>query len=322
MFGRIPDGQGFGVMNVPAVAIRDPVFWRWHKHIDNISIAWQETQPPYDFTDTPRVVIRDALSGAAANWTSPDVLLVSTAGLAAGADPAALVTAAMGGASFDAPVPTGPLTGADGLVVVDELTTRMQQSSLSDGRTVVHLTHDPFAVVVRVRNLENRPSAVTLRIFLVPEQLADDRTAWMELDKHLVEVPTVGRSVVYRPDTEFAVVKKPAETDPQTVLDGANDPNDPSYCDCGWPYTLLLPRGTEDGMTFRLAVFCTDGARDLVGPSAECGSMSFCGAVDRYPDTRDMGYPFSRPFAASIPVTIRNLPAAAARTLTIRHVTG
>ena len=54
------------------------------------------------------------------------------------------------------------------------------------------------------------------------------------------------------------MVKKPAETDPQTVLDGANDPNDPNYCDCGWPYTLLLPRGTADGMTFRLAVFCTD----------------------------------------------------------------
>ena len=68
----------------------------------------------------------------------------------------------------------------------------MQQSTLSDGRTVMHLTHDPFAVVVRVRNLENRPSAITLRIFLVPEQLADDRTAWMELDKHLVEVPTAG----------------------------------------------------------------------------------------------------------------------------------
>ena len=40
------------------------------------------------------------------------------------------------------------------------------------------------------------------------------------------------------------------------------DPNDPNYCDCGWPYTLLLPRSTEDGMTFRLAVFCTDGGRD------------------------------------------------------------
>ena len=247
---------------------------------------------------------------------------MSTAGLPAGADPAALVTATVGGSSFDAPVPAGPLADAEGLVVIDELTTRMKQSTLDDGRTVTHLTHDPFAIVVRVRNLENRPSPVTLRTFLVPAQLADDRTAWMELDKHLVEIPAAGRSVVYRPDTEFAVVKKPAETDPQTVLDGANDPNDPNYCDCGWPYTLLLPRGTEDGMTFRLAVFCTDGTRDLVGPSAECGSLSFCGAVDRYPDTRDMGYPFSRPFATSISDTIRNLPAAAGRTVTIRHVAG
>ena len=115
------------------------------------------------------------------------------------------------------------------------------------------------------------------------------------------------------------MVKKPAETDPQTVLDGAMDPTDPDYCDCGWPYTLLLPRGTPEGMAFRLAVFCTDAARDLVRSSSECGSMSFCGAVERYPDTRDMGYPFSRPFVRSISDTILDVPSAAGRSLTIRH---
>jgi hypothetical protein len=51
--------------------------------------------------------------------------------------------------------------------------------------------------------------------------------------------------------------------------------------------------------------------------------MSFCGAVDRYPDTRDMGYPFSRPFAPK-PTAIRDailaLPSAAARTVSIRHL--
>ena len=46
------------------------------------------------------------------------------------------------------------------------------------------------------------------------------------------------------------------------------------------------------------------------------------GPDQRYPDTRDIGYPFSRPFAASISDTIRNLPAAAGRTVTIRHVAG
>ncbi len=142
---------------------------------------------------------------------------------------------------------------------------------------------------------------------------------WMELDKFLVELPGGARSVVYRPDTEFSVVKKPAETDPQTVLDGAANPNDPNYCDCGWPYTLLLPRGTPEGMAFRLVVFCSNAAQDLVRPSAECGSMSFCGAVDRYPDTRDMGYPFSRPFAASVADTVLSVPSAAGRSLTIRY---
>jgi hypothetical protein len=143
---------------------------------------------------------------------------------------------------------------------------------------------------------------------------------WMELDKFLVEIPPGGRAVVYRPDTEFSVVKKPAETDPESVLEGEGDPNDPDYCDCGWPYTLLLPRGTADGAAYRLAVMCTDGARDLVRPSGGCGSMSFCGAVDRYPDARDMGYPFSRPFADSVGETLLRVQSAAGRSFTIRHI--
>ena len=48
--------------------------------------------------------------------------------------------------------------------------------------------------------------------------------------------------------------------------------------------------------------------------------MSFCGAVERYPDTRDMGYPVSRPFAQGIGPALVGLQSAAARTFTIRHV--
>jgi Hemocyanin, ig-like domain len=281
MLARLPDGQGRGATCLP----------------------WWYAMP----------------SAAPCAVASPDVLLVSTAELPSGADPAALATAAVGSAAFDTEFAAGPLPGAEKLVVVDELTTRFLRSTLSDGQTVTHLTHDPFALIIRVRNIAARPTAISLRVFIAPAQLADDRTNWMELDKMLVEVPAAGRGIIYRPDTEFSVVKKPAETDPQTVLDGAADPNDPNYCDCGWPYTLLLPRGTPEGMAVRLAVVCTDAARDLVRPSAECGSMSFCGAVERYPDTRDMGYPFSRPFARPIADTLLGVPSAAGRSLTIRH---
>jgi hypothetical protein len=220
MIAKLPNDTGNGVMNSPPVAIRDPIFWRWHRHIDNIHTAWQNTQSPYDFTDAPPVVLRDALSGTPVPWASPDVLLVSTAGL------------------HDTSARGGPR--------------RWPQRRLPSGRGILR-------------------------------------------------------------------GEKPAETDPQTALDGASDPSDQNYCDCGWPCALLLPRGTPGGMAFRLAVFCTDGARDLVRPSAECGSMSFCGAVDRYPDTRDMGYPFSRPFGQPVAATILGLPAAAGRSLTIRH---
>ena len=89
---------------------------------------------------------------------------------------------------------------------------------------MVHPTHHPFAVVVRVRNLENPPSDHAADL-PGTRQLADDRTrGWSSTSTS--SRSRVGRSVVYRPDTEFAVVKKPAETHPQTVLDGSNDPND------------------------------------------------------------------------------------------------
>ncbi len=76
-------------------------------------------------------------------------------------------------------------------------------------------------------------------------------------------------------------------------------------------------------MEFRLLVVCTDATADQIGTGGDCGSMSYCGAVDRYPDSRDMGYPFARPFsgaaAAAIRDTIVAQPHMAARSIKIRH---
>ena len=142
------------------------------------------------------------------------------------------------------------------------------------------------------------------------------------MDKFIATVRP-GRQVLYRPDTESSIIKRPAETSPGAVLRGGNDPDERSYCDCGWPYTLLLPRGDPDGMPFRLLALYTDASIDLIEPPEPCGSMSYCGAVDRYPDARDMGYPFCRPFAGDEATAIRDgfvaLASAAARTVTILH---
>lgn len=90
-----------------------------------------------------------------------------------------------------------------------------------------------------------------------------------------------------------------------------------SYCECGWPYNLLLPRGTKEGMKFKLMVMVTDWNKDIVGDEDCCGSMSYCGAKDRYPDVREMGYPFNRRFTDGILNTISNQPNMACRTITI-----
>jgi hypothetical protein len=72
-------------------------------------------------------------------------------------------------------------------------------------------------------------------------------------------------------------------------------------------------------MPFRLLVLLTDAAQDQVPQPGHCGSMSYCGAADRYPDVRDMGFPFSRPFRAPIADTFLALDNAAGRRLMIRR---
>src|SRR5207244_664860 len=64
-----------GVMSDTATAIRDPVFYRWHKHIDDFSFRWQERQTSNDFSDAPPVLIRKNLPGGTLENQSPDIIL-------------------------------------------------------------------------------------------------------------------------------------------------------------------------------------------------------------------------------------------------------
>ena len=88
---------------------------------------------------------------------------------------------------------------------------------------------------------------------------------WIEMDKFLARrCRRRPEFVVYRPDTESSVVKRPVDDEPGRGSGRRVDPDEGSYCDCGWPYTLLLPRGTDGGMAFRLLVLCTDATIDQV----------------------------------------------------------
>jgi hypothetical protein len=312
-----------GVMRSTVTAIRDPVFWQWHKGIDDFNARWQEQLEPYRFDDAPAVLVRNAFAGADTPWSSPDIILCQTVDLPDGTDPAELGTQLFGGERWDTDFAAAE-AAANGatLRTIDTLTTNMGSANFGGSR-IRFLTHEPFSYFLRLENTTADALGVTVRVFLVPADQAEKRGMWMEMDKFLVELAP-GRHVVYRPDTESSIIKRPAETSPAAVSAGGVDPDERAYCDCGWPYTLLLPRGTTDGMAFRLLVLCTDAAIDGMQAPEHCGSMSYCGAVDRYPDTRDMGYPFCRPFAgpedSAIADQIVALSSAAARRVTIRHI--
>ncbi len=268
----------------------------------------------------------DLAAGSPSAWSSPDIILVRTGDLPPDVTEAQLGdlgTELFGGDNWDTDFASAPATAvAVQLTTIDELVTVMDSANFG-GRTITFLTHEPFTYFLRVENPAQDDAMVTVRIFLAPESEAADRRAWIEMDKFMTTIPAGTKVVIARPDTEASVIKRPAETSPAAVSSGTPTSREEQYCDCGWPYTLLLPRGTSDGMTYRLMVMCTDGAIDEVPAPDHCGSMSYCGSVDRYPDTRDMGYPFARPFAesgdGSIQDTILGLPFAAARTVTIRH---
>jgi tyrosinase len=266
-FVMAPNGGGDpGDIGDTSTAIRDPFFWRWHRHIDDANFALQEQLEPFAFDD------------------APDVALTAVE-LAFEADPG---------------------------VPVDELKTMVASTDDVD-----HGDHEPFLWRLRAENPGAEERTVTVRIFLAPAEAAEDRRAWIEMDK-FEQVLAPGANEIERPGRLASPVRKPADRPPVLVQGPAQTPHE-QYCRCGWPYHLLIPRGTPAGMPFRVLAMLTDWELDNVSGDDECGSMSFCGSRDRYPDTREMGYPFSRPLPGGVAATLEALPTICARDLTIRH---
>jgi len=323
LIAAVPDPETMGMMSLTSTAVRDPVFFRWHRHVDDVFVEWQESLGAQDIlAEAPPVRLRRALDGSRAAHASPDILLCSERTLPKLADREfkgqEFGEATFGGAAWNA-----PLTSITTLTNELQTSLRSQTLRMPNGSTETkpYLDHEEFCYFIRMENTGAGKRKVTVRIFLAAEEVADNRRMWIEMDKFTHELAGRQRSVVYRPARLSAVVRKPARrpTDPKPRRPGPAQ--DAEYCDCGWPYHLLLPRGTPAGMACRLCVVLTSFESDLVGADKKCGSMSFCGAKDaKYPDRRPMGYPFDRPFAGSMEAMIANADHIATRALTIRFM--
>ena len=328
----------YGVMALPATAVRDPVFFRWHKLVDDIFYAYQQKLDPNDFSAGPPVKIRKATNqkGVA---TSKDIILCRESGLPDSIEGhkfgsraySRLVTGAFEedwNRSFGSG--TYELPSGETITTTDTLMTEMMQREIqlrdADGNpapeTVEYLAHEDFYYFLRVENTTDQEVTVAVRIFLAPETEVEDRRAWIEMDRFTYRLRAEERAVIFRPADEASVIRKPAlKPDDLTADDGFSPVRRAQpWCDCGWPYTLLLPRGTKGGMKYRLLVMCSDG-KDLEMPNPPdcCTSISYCGLQDvEYPDKAAMGYPFDRKFKRKIRDAVEQNDNWAWRTIKIR----
>ncbi|KAJ3282038.1 Phenoloxidase 2 [Borealophlyctis nickersoniae] len=317
-----------GLMYETRTAVRDPVFWRWHTLIDRLFARWQDRQPPQTITDAPPVSFRKTITPQ--KHASPDIILafsdvLKTAGVKVG-DPAAVDAWAQqtfGGDKW------GLDFSGKTQVTTDELQTAIRKRQMmwkeDSGKTeeVSYLYPRDFYYFFRIENKAATEQNVTLRVFLVQTSMSEDRRSYIEMDKFKATLPPQSKKIISRPCDLASVIRKPAqkredELDDRTdrQLGGSGD----AYCDCGWPYNLLVPRGTPQGTPFRLVVVATDWNKDQVPNREGCGSMSFCGAKEKYPDAREMGYPFNRRFPGKIAEAIAQNPAWASRDVNVRWV--
>lgn len=333
----------YGVMAAADVNVRDPVFWRWHKHIDDIIQKWRVTlggQEPHDFTDGPPVTVRNK-----------DIILCNKNGIPAGfdsLDPAAagssLRREAFGyweGADaaknrWDADFSSSTVTHPDGWTVTTtaELMTEMRTRTIlvrnpdydpQGGRDdrdfpeeVDYLSHEDFFYFLRLQNRSRQTQQVTVRIFLAPEPWVEDINAWIEMDRFQHRLAGRERAVVSRPARLSAVIRKLA-LGHEELESAEPPPPGTTWCDCGWPYNLLLPRGTKEGLEFRLLVMLSSGDLVMTDTSQECTSMSYCGLQDlNYPDRRPMGYPFDRSLPDCLSSIVEKHENWASRTIKIR----
>jgi len=135
VFTALIDSQGprdFGVMYHTSTAIRDPLFWRWHKNVDTFNENYQDSQPSHDFSDAPSGVAFDGSNPMAQDSIK---LLNETS-------------------------------------QTDQLFTELREGvfRFTNGSAFNynHIWHEPFSYQFSLENSSNAASKVTLRVFMCP----------------------------------------------------------------------------------------------------------------------------------------------------------
>uniref|UniRef100_A0A240PKS4 Tyrosinase copper-binding domain-containing protein n=1 Tax=Anopheles christyi TaxID=43041 RepID=A0A240PKS4_9DIPT len=265
--------ESFGVMGGVATAMRDPIFYRWHKFIDNLFLRHKARLTPYTASE---------LSNSNVVLESLETQLDRTGG----AVNSLLTFLERSQVDLGAGLDFGP-TGSAFV-------------------SFTHLQCAPFVYRLRINSSARTNRQDTVRIFLLPRQneqgrplsFDDRRLLAIELDSFRVNLRPGVNSIVRQSANSSVTI--PYERTFGNVVQ-ANAGNAQSrFCGCGWPSHMLLPKGNTNGIEYDLFAmvsrFEDDNANVDFNESAGCDdSYSFCGLRDRvYPSRRPMGFPFDR----------------------------
>ncbi|CAG8459805.1 11409_t:CDS:2 [Diversispora eburnea] len=311
-----------GVIGDNKTACRDPVFYRWHKYVDDLFVRYQSKLPANNYNDAPNVVIH-----------SQDVAIVFKDKI----DPLKGLTKRV---DIEKAAQTWGETHFDHLSKHDvgcletKIKTRKLQLDGEEQETEIQYLF-PREWYYFFRDVD-----VTFRVFIVPTQYEKQFERYIEVDKFPKTLKAHSKTVIARDCDRSSVVAQPPRklaadlddnADPETFEDIAEDvDNNPNYvgfndyCECGWPFHLVLPRGNPNGMPFKLVVFLSSGELDKIDAGKKCGSLSFCGSQElagKYPDKKEMGYPFNRPLKnGNLRDTFGHLKNVAIKEIKIKNV--
>ncbi|GBC08823.1 hypothetical protein RclHR1_08400001 [Rhizophagus clarus] len=322
-----------GVLVGPRAGLRDPLFWRWHRHVDDIYAKWQNLLGPRNFSgDIPPVTIR-----------KKDIILSFTDILLEvdkdGVNDTWVKYAKenFGGKHFDKDLSSHP-------VVTKTLQTKMKIRDyiwLEDGQDhekIQYLYPRDWIWFIRAQNDSPKPVTLTFRIWIAPIDLIDKHVHWIEIDKFKRTLEPYEKTVVSQRCDHAVVIRKPAQKSPKQMDETAITPRkeeelkqlgvaqiaEKLFRDCGWPYHMIIPRGSKIGSTFKLFIYVSDGTNDLVRTDTQCGSVLLCGGekwTDKVPDIKPFGYPFDRPFKdGSFHKTFQGMKNVAHTDITIKWV--
>jgi len=265
------DGTKLGVMGTTAKSIRDPMFFRLHKFIDDILYQYKTALPAYTEEELsfPGVEVLEAFVTTESKKNELRTLFDN---------------------DWEVKLKAVKLDG-----------------KTYDSAKYKRLVNLPFHYDILVNSSSDINAMV--RIFLLPKNTPDPMAPLaIEMDRFLVQL-NEGENKIKRKSTESSVTERrrnvllefDAELSEKKEGEEAT-PEADLYDGCGWPRHLLVPKGTSAGDEFSLLVVLSKLLPDdaaLTADQKEVAKYAFvtCGLPGGmpYPDSRPMGFPFDRP---------------------------